>query len=293
MPVATTNSTITLEQVNNQWLKNKRLGKAQAKSHPKMLQLTDYAKANIVIPEATTFWKRRAPFPAKSYGNRTNGCCTRASQAAMAVKLERLEQRRTIEITEDEVLRVYYDMTARLYEGGDTGAYELDALGEWRKPDLTFRDTKGRPHTIDAFVRVNNFSNEEIKKAIFLSEAHGIKVCFNLPWAWSNTLVWDIPAGQQPIGKYQPGSWGGHSMTSAEDYDKDWCYINHTWFDLSAGQAREVIGKVSWRAMSIYCDESYMVIDSINAWKKRIDTKNLNLNAIKADVNLASSQKIK
>jgi hypothetical protein len=44
---------------------------------------------------------------------------------------------------------------------------------------------------------VNQANIEELKKALFLAGAHGMKICFNLPWAWSQTLEWDIPEGQQ------------------------------------------------------------------------------------------------
>lgn len=85
-----------------------------------------------------------------------------------------------------------------------------------------------------------------------------------MPLAWANlpmnNQTWDIPAGQQPIGKWRPYSYGGHSMSAAEGYDENWLYLDHTW--------QCPIGKISWRAFAIYCDESYMVIDSVNEWRK-------------------------
>lgn len=268
----------------------KKLGKAKPKTSLKQLFLADFLKVQGTepkLPEATNFWTHRAKFPLGTWGNTKAGDCTRAKQALAQTRMERLERKRTIVITEEEVLRVYYDMTKRLYGGGDTGAYEVDALSEWRKPDLTFRDNsrKKNPLTIDAFLAINNRSVDEIKKAIHLAGAHGIAVCFNLPAAWSSTYLWDIPEDQQPFGNYEPGSWGGHSMW-ALDYKPEGVVIGHTW-----GVAD---GLVTWRGMAQYCDEANLVIDSVNAWSKRKEvSKLINMAAVKSEVNAVSAQKIK
>lgn len=270
---------------NEQIIIEKRLGKAPQRSHPKLLQLSNYLEAPIVIPEEYDFWKKRKPLPIRDLGNNQYGNCTVASQVILAEYMERIEQRRTITIPKEEIIRVYLQLTARLYGGGDTGAYELDALSNWRKPEYSFKDAKGRAYTIDAFTRVNQSNIEEVKKALILSGAHGIKVCFNLPWAWAMRYdnVWDIPEGQMPIGQWQPGSWGGHSMTAIAKYDKDWLYLPSSW--------NQPMGKISWRAFAIYCDEAYLVIDSVNAWKKK-RVQELDLNKLVSDVNQVSSQKI-
>jgi hypothetical protein len=43
-------------------------------------------------------------------------------------RFERIERRRTINLDDQEVIDKYLAMTSRLYGGGDTGAYEEDAL---------------------------------------------------------------------------------------------------------------------------------------------------------------------
>lgn len=262
---------------------DKKLGKSAARSDVRALMLTNYMKASAVEPpKATNFWKGKTAIPLNAFGNIDYSDCTRASQANASLRMERIEQRRTITITEEEVVRVYFEMTKKYYGGGDVGAYEIDALNEWRRPETTFKDSKGRPLTIDAYVRVNQANIIEVKRAMWTAKAHGIKVCMNLPLAFQTGKVWDIPQGQQPVGKYQVGSWGGHSMF-AEDYDEFGVTIP-TW---------DTKVKVSWRAFAIYADEAYMVIDSVDAWRKRVSKKELDLSAIKADVNNVSSHKIK
>lgn len=268
-----------------------KLGKAPAKGSTKLLSLSDYTAESGPPPIKYDFWKNKKPLPIRDLGNNQFGDCTIASQVLLAEYMERLEQRRTINIPKENIVKTYFALTQRLYGGGDTGAYEIDALSNWRKPDLTFQDVKGRPYVIDAYTAVNHRSVEAVKNALVLSGAHGIKVCFNLPWAWASRrdMVWDIPEGQQPIGNYLPGSWGGHSMMALGKYDENWLYLPSSW--------NVPMGKISWRAFAIYCDEAYMVIDSVNAWKKRLAGQDLNINidmnALVSDVNEVSSQKIK
>ena len=269
-------------ELNGPFLPDRRLGKGPAKAGPKALLFANYISP-LVIPQETNFWHKRVKFPFETYGNREHGCCTIASQALFAMKMERIEQRRTIDFADEEVLRVYYNLTSRLYGGGDTGAYEEDALSNWRKPDLTFRDKRGRPYTIDAYTKINHTNILEIKKAIYLSGGHGIKLCFNLPWAWASTYRWDVPENQALVGDWVPGSWGGHSMCSAHDYDEGGIWVDHTW--------GVPPGYVTNAGLAAYCDEAHHVIDSINTWKKK--TNLVNFGALISDVNIVSSQKLK
>jgi hypothetical protein len=204
------------------------------------------------------------------------------------MRMERLEQRRDIDIPDAEVLRVYYAMTTRMYGGGDTGAYEGDALANWRDPALTFMDSHGRPYTIDAYLRLNPFNHDELKAALALSGAKGIKVCLNLPQAWANVdppLAWDVPDGQPLIGPWLPGSWGGHSL-AARGYDAQGIYVIDTW-----GAPDRL---VTWDACSAYCDEAHAYIDSMNGWKKKAQPRGikLNLRQVTEAVNDVSSIRI-
>jgi hypothetical protein len=266
---------------------NRRTGKAPARSHMKMLQLGNYLKTDKPVPTKYDFWKGKVPFLPYDVGNNEYGDCTFASQALLAQRMERREQRKTVQIPKNSIVQAYFTLTERLYGSGDTGAYEMDALNNWRNPDYTFRDSKGRPHTIDAYVKINHSSIPEVQTALYLSQAKGIKVCFNLPFAWAyvDNNIWDIPEGQAPIGQYMPGSWGGHSMMADATYDEWGLVLPSTW--------NQPPGKISWRAFAIYADEAYLCIDSINAWKKQKVSKLINLDALKSDVNSVSGLKIK
>lgn len=266
----------------------KALGRLPAKSDTRALMFSRFAIEPKVLPVKTDFWPRRAAFPIRSFGNRTYGCCTRAKQAIAAMRMERLETRRTPVITDEEVIRVYVDMSNRLYGGGDNGAYETDALSEWRKPDLTFRDTKGRPLTIDAYLRINAADHQELRSSLVTAAAHGIEFCINLPLAFQTMdppQDWDVPEGQPLIGQWLPGSWGGHSM-HGRDYDEIGIWSPGTW--------EQPDQRITWRAVAAYVDEAHFVIDSFDYWRtqKPGAKKLLDFAGIKKAVNAISSQKI-
>lgn len=262
---------------------DRRLGRLPAKSSRKALQFADFFQF-LKLPPTSTYWQKKPPLPLRTFGNNQYGDCTRAKQAVAIQRMERLEQRKLVEISDAEVIRVYTDMSTRLYGGGDNGAYEEDALNEWRRPDTTIHDVNGHPYTIDAFLRVDAGNHEQLKAALALAGAKGIAVCFNLPSAFQAIeppQLWDVPRDQPLIGPLMPGTWGGHSMW-ANGYTKQGVILDHTW-----NIANQVI---SWDAMAAYCDEAHLIIDSVDSWRQKTNgVGRLKLNKVIDAVNAVSS----
>jgi hypothetical protein len=246
-----------------------------------------FARGTVKPPKATGFWNRRAPFARHAYGNTEHNDCTIAKQAVAMLRMERLETGHVPQIAEDEPLRVFEKMCADLYGGNDEGAYETDALDRWRRPELSIRDASGRALTIDAYVRVNHLDQQEVRRAIASSGAHGIAVCLALPKAFesiSPPKAWDIPVGQPAIGDWLPNSGGGHSMW-ARDYDENGIWLVHTW--------REGDQLLTWKAAECYLVEAHTVIDSLDAWQRDAHArKRLDLKRLKKAVNDVSSHPI-
>lgn len=237
-----------------------RLGRLPLKTTRKALNFNEFFSF-IDVPTHTKYWLGKSPVPLRTFGNDRYGNCTRAKQAYAIMRMERIEQKRSPKITDEEVIRVYEDMSNRLYGGGDNGAYEDDALNEWRRPETTIRDVSGHAYTIDAYLRINAMSHKEVRTALALSGAKGIAVCFNLPAAFIGKAEWDIPEGQPLVGPWMPGTWGGHSMWMLMDHDEVKCFTDDTWM-----RGPSV---VTWRAMAAYMDEAHMVIDSVDGWRKK------------------------
>lgn len=263
------------------------LGRLPATSSRKALQFSDFFRF-LKLPATSNSWAKRQPIPIRSFGNDRYGDCTIAKQAVASTRFERLEQRKTITISDAEVIRVYLEMTSRLYGGGDTGAFETDALDNWRNPDLTFKDTDGHPYTIDAYLALNAKNQDEVKAAIALSAAKGIAVCFNLPSAiQGHDERWEAPPkGQSPIGPWLPGSWGGHSV-NCYGYTADGLLLDMTW-DIPPLIA-------TWDFAAIYMDEAHLIIDSVDSWRHmtgRAGIGTLKLKQVVDAVNDVSSHKI-
>lgn len=273
----------------------KLLGKMPAKSEVTLLRFAQFVKGRnvaMMLPPKYDFWKGKAKFPGRIYMNDSEGDCTRASQANLATRMERIETKRTINLNDEEISRVYNEMTTRLYGGGDTGAYEIDALNCWRNPDHTFKDEKGRPLTIDAYTRINQLDHDEIKLAIYAAGAKGIKLCINLPEAYQSIdppNPWVTPLAGPLTGIWLPGSWGGHSLM-ANAYDSKGIRLVHTWY--KDPQLHEQW--ITWEAIAAYCDEAYSIVDSIDSWRKsKVATSVMDLPRLKVAVNDVSSVKIK
>lgn len=267
--------------------KDRKLGRLPVRSDTRALMFSAFG-APAVLPVRTSFWPHRAGFPLRTFGNTSYGDCTFAKQAMGSLRMERIETKHTASITDEEIIRVYTALSNRLYGGGDNGAFETDALSNWRKPDYTFRDTAGRKLTIDAFTRINPFDHEELKNALFTAGSHGIAVCLNLPLAFQGIVPpmdWDLPLNVQPIAEWLPGSWGGHSMW-ARDYDEIGIWLVHTW-----GFPDQ---RLTWRAAAVYLDEAHLVVDSIDYWRTHRPgiEKFIDLKGIRTAVNKVSSQKI-
>lgn len=244
----------------------KRLGRLPRKSTRKALLFSDFFPY-VSLPKATNHWTKRPPIPQRTFANDRYGDCTIAKQAVAAMRMERVEQKRTIEIADEEVVRVYLAMTTRFYGGGDTGAYEVDALANWRDPETTFHGFDGHRYTIDAYLAINPANHQELRAGIALASARGIAICWNLPKAFAAIVPpapWDVPKGQPLTGDWMPGSWGGHSSWS-HDFVPEGILIDHTW-DLPPQL-------VTWEACAAYLDEAHLIIDSVDTWRKHAPRK--------------------
>lgn len=240
-----------------------RLGKQGYVHDDRTVMLARFAKAGIWVPDKYDFDKGRAKFPVRMWGNNAWGDCVIAGRCNHLLRLERIEQRRTIALYDDDAVNEYKRMTGaeQPEDANDTGLVVLDAMREWKNTGMPTDGRKGiraaRNFTIAAYGELEPQDHQQLKMGVYAM--HGIHMGFWLPVAaqrMTGNGVWDYNG--EAGGEWQPGSWGGHLVYS-KAYDKDGVEI------LTWGQKV----KVTWNFIDKYCDEAWAVVDSFDTWRTK------------------------
>ncbi len=216
------------------------------------------------LPTQHDFDKGRARFPLHVWGNDQWGDCVIVGQAHHLQRMERIEQRRTLPITETDVVERYKTLSGAQNpgDGSDQGLVVLDSLKAWRGGwalDFSKSDPP-RDYRLAAYGELEPSDDWQLKAAIFY--LHGIQFGFWLPQsaqAQTNGAnpVWDVVPGNGP--ETQPGSWGGH-LVYGKAYFSDGSFEILTW-----GMKVRVTPDFIRR----YCDEAWAVVDDFDTWRNR------------------------
>lgn len=244
-----------------------RLGKQEHVFDERTLRLGAFMAAEIIRPGRYDFDAKRAPFQLSPWGNDSWGNCVKVAEGNQLVRLERLEQKRTLKLTtyhvveeyKAEVMRQFGVQTNSPGDVNDSGLVMLHNLRNWRKVGwpLDFTKKKGdtRQYHIAAFGELESNDPEQLKNAIFL--LHGVQLGFWLPraaQAMTRKGTWDYNGETGP--EWAPGSWGGHAV-----YSK--AYTPENIEVLTWGMKVRVTDKF----IAKYCDEAWAVVDSFDHWR--------------------------
>ena len=128
-------------------------------------------------------------------------------------------------------------------------------------------------YKIDAFISANPKNIDQIKYGIYL--LRGLNIGLNLPTSsmpqFQAGEPWEVVEGPQG----EPGSLGGHCVyVVGYDATHVTCV---TW-----GRRH----KMSWDFFVKYCDEAYIVCDTLNKW---MDTQGFNLELMREQLNKIST----
>ena len=257
-----------------------RLGKQEHEYDERTLRLvSDFVSPEVRVPSNYDFDKGRASFPLRMWGNDEWGDCVIAGEANQQIRLERVEQRRTIKLTDDDAITRYKALTGSQTAGDaqDEGLVVLDAMRNWRNSGFAVAD-KGRNYSIAAYGEVDPTDALEIRKAMYLF--HGIHFGFWLPraaQAMTRNGFWDYQGQDGP--EWRAGSWGGH-LVYGKKFTPDSVEVL-TW-------GMKV--RVSNSFVAKYCDEAWAVIDNPDAWRKNgmvnLDSLRQRLSEICSNVNV-------
>lgn len=233
-----------------------KLGKQDHKFDERTLRLARFALPDIRVPVPWDFDKGRRPIPIRMWGNDANGDCVIAAQSNHLLRLERVEQRRTIPLFDKDCVDRYRLLTGSQEAGDsrDEGLVALDSMRDWNHNGY---QTPKRNYKIAAYGELDVLDMTELQMAAFIF--HGIHFGFWLPVAarrMTSQGVWDYNGESSP--EFQPGSWGGHMV-----YSK--AFDNETFEILTWG----IKVKVTHDFIRKYCDEAWAVVDSFDSWRTR------------------------
>lgn len=233
-----------------------RLGKQEYKFDEKTVKLANFMSDTFRVPSPYDFDKGKSTFPLDSWGNKLWGNCVKVGQANHLIRLERLEQRRTVPMTAEAVIDAYKAQTGSQSPGDDkdNGLVVLENLSDWRKNGFQL---KNRTYTIGAFGELDPLDFDQIRAANYL--LHGVEFGFSLPSAakaMTRAGQWDYKGEGGP--EWASGSWGGH-LVYGKMHDENHVEVI-TW-------GMKVI--VSKTFVARYADEAWAVVDSLDAWMRR------------------------
>lgn len=206
-----------------------------------MVSIVDPAKIEPKMPDIVN-WQTRYKRPFTPYHTQRYGSCTISSQAEQVRVFARREQfGRDIFIPEADIDKRYFDLTQRLYGGGDQGAYELDALNDWRVNGFSLNRRK---YIIDGFTEVSIAENL-LKVAIFVFR--GIKICYAVTQTMYHANPGDI------VHNDNSAVIGYHSMYS-HGFQPEGLWMTHTW-----NQPPQLF---AWDFVLARATEAYSCVDS-------------------------------
>jgi hypothetical protein len=205
----------------------------------------------IVVPTSYNFDAKHKGIPTPMFANDKHGDCVIAGRAHQTLRFERLEQKNTIKITDEDVLKEWRR------ENGNTenGLYVIESLKLWRKRGWTVNK---KNYKIKAFAQVNPKDKEEIKNAIYLNV--GIGIGMSMPDSWEKE--WESGKPWADTSMY-PDPYSGHYVYIV-GYDPEYLTCI-TW-----GRKQ----KMTWGFFQKYVDESYAIIDALNA--KKLNEEKIN-----------------
>lgn len=230
----------------------RKLGKQDHKYDKRTLKLGTFLLPEIRVPAQYDFDKNKRPIPIPDWGNLTWGNCVVAGEANHLLRMERIEQRRTVPLSEEAVVRRYKALSGAQKPGDDhdTGLIVLEAMRQWRKGGW---NVGSKNYKIAAYGELEPGDGKQLRMAAYV--LHGIHFGFSLPNAAQRMgKIWDYngETGQE----WRPGSWGGHLV-----YGKA---FNPGGFEILSWGLKVFVRN---SFIEHYCDEAWAVVDSLDSWR--------------------------
>lgn len=226
-----------------------KLGCKPPKHDPRTLRLAKYlAPAQLPPPPASVAWQDKVAGWSMMLNDRI-GCCAIAAPGHMDQLWSTADGSTPVVPTDQQVLAEYSAVSGYDPQTGanDNGCAMLDVMNRWRQVGLFGRK-------IDAYAAVSLHDHAEVATAIWT--LGGINTGVQMPLAWQNSNVWDVPRHRLRFWQHwqwSQGSWGGHDIPIF-GYDQQFLYA------VSWGQ----VIRITWAAWDAYFVEAYAAL--CNLW---------------------------
>lgn len=225
-----------------------KLGKQKPSRDYRNLRLKTILQPKITLPAEYSLMAQYPDVRPGMFGNDTYGDCVMACRANQTLYFERIEQKKTIKITDKEVENEYFKETG----GSDSGLVMTESLNSWRAG----WKAAGANYKIKVYAEANRKKLTEVLTGVVAN--CGVQLGIELPLSAQTEInagkPWAITTGKGST----PGSWGGHCVLLM-GYDSKYLYVI-TW-----GQKQALTR--AWFAK--YCSEAYTVIDALDSVKKK------------------------
>lgn len=256
-------------------MSNMRLGKLPAKVDARTLKLKSILRVEVLPPLPDTFDvddHLGTDFPERMFANDNWGDCVIAGRAHWTLRAEEFEQNRLVSITDQDVLDEYWaeqGYTPGKYKCAlcrwlarksppDEGLYMLDSLKVWRRNGWPL---EGNKYDIYAFAELDHHDHTDLCYSVMLLHGGhiGIKVPQSAIQQFNYGQPWSVVPGS-PIE-------GGHAIYIV-GYNPNGP-VCVTW-----GRKQQM----TWEFYDEYVDESYAVVDNMNAFMENspVDVEKLN-----------------
>lgn len=241
-----------------------KLGKGEYVHDERTVMLAQLLTPEIPVPARWDFDHGRLAIPLRLWGNDNWGDCVIGGEANHLLRLERIEQRRTLALADADAIARYKALSGAQTPGDskDEGLVVLEAMRNWRNVGWSIG---GKNYTIAAYGELEPSDHAQLRAASYL--LHGIHLGFSLPraaQAMTRNDVWDFNG--ETGAQWEPGSWGGHLV-----YSK--AYTPTQLEVLTWGMKV----KVTNNFIDQFCDEAWAVVDNLDSWraKQTIDVAKL------------------
>jgi len=231
-----------------------RLGKLAPEFDERTIQFSNYLDSTFHAPTKFDFDKGRAPIPTGDWGSNKFSCDVISAQANQLLRLGRIDQRRTIPLTNNDVIRRYKRISGseKAGDANDIGITVLSAMKDWKR-GWKIRD---KLYSLAMYGEIEPRERELIRTCIYVFR--GVHFGLWLPIAARDLGDrWDYN-GENGEG-WKPGGLGG-ALAYCKAYSP-------TGYELLLW-GRKIA--VSNSFVEKFCDECWIAVEYLDWWAQQV-----------------------